>query len=128
MAILLDTHALLWWMNGDRRLSKKARAAMERKDAEIYVSTVSAVELAIKVRLGKLPEAVLLVHTLAASLNEQGFVPLPVSLEHGRLSGLLPGDHRDPFDRIIAAQSLLERMPVVTSDAALATFGVEVVW
>ncbi len=101
---------------------------MERKNAEIYVSSASAVELATKVRIGKLPEAVLLAHTLAATLSEQGFLSLPISLEHGRLSGLLPGDRRDPFDRIIAAQSLLERMPIVTADKALAAFGVEIVW
>ncbi len=128
MAILLDTHALLWWMNGDPRLSRKARAAMERKNAEVYVSAASAVELATKVRIGKLPDAALLVHTFAATLSEQGFVPLAISLEHGRLSGLLPGDNRDPFDRIIAAQSLLERMPVITADKALAALGIEVVW
>ena len=100
MAILWDTHALMWWMNGDPRLSRKARAAMERKNAEIYVSAVSDVELATK----------------------------GGSLEHGRLGGLLPGVHRDPFDRIIAAQSLIERMPVVTSDLAIATFGAEIIW
>ena len=114
-------------MNGDLRLSRKARAAMERKNAEICVSTASAIELAMKVRLGKLPKAVLLVHTLAATLSEQGFSHLPVSLEHRRLDGLLPGVHRDPFDPINAAQSLIERISVVTTDLAVAAFGVEIV-
>ena len=109
-------------------MSRKARAAIERKNAEVYVSAATAIELSTKVRIGKLPQAALLTHTLAAALNEQGFLALPVSLEHGRLSGLLPGSRRDPFDRIIAAQSLLERMPVVTGDTALATFGIEIVW
>ena len=101
---------------------------MEKAEAEIYVSAVSAIELATKVRLGKLPEAAVLTHTFAAALDEQGFLHLPISLEHGRLSGLLPGLHRDPFDRLIAAQSLIEHMPVVTIDSALVSFGIEVVW
>ncbi len=128
MAILLDTHAFLWWMNGDPRLSRKARNAMEKDGAEIYVSAVSAVELATKVRLGMLPEAAMLTHTFAARLAEQEFRHLPISLEHGRLAGLLPGMHRDPFDRILAAQSLIEHMQLVTVDPALQSFGVEVLW
>jgi PIN domain nuclease of toxin-antitoxin system len=101
---------------------------MEKDDAEIFVSAVSAVELATKVRLGKLPEAAVLTHTLAATLAEQQFLHLPVTLEHGRIAGLLPGAHRDPFDRILAAQSLLEHLPLVTADPALRGFGIEVVW
>lgn len=115
-------------MNGNPRLSANARAAIEGESAEIYVSAVSAMELAIKVRLGKLPEAALLTHRLGESLAEQGFLPLPISIEHGRLGGLLPGNHRDPFDRLLAAQSIIESLPIVTSDAAFAAFGVEVVW
>ena len=128
MAILLDTHALLWWMIGDPRLSPRARAAVGAERAEVLVSAASAWELAMKVRLGKLPEAARLAHRLAESLAEQDFKPLPISLEHGRLGGLLPGPHRDPFDRILAAQALLEDLPLVTIDPAFAGFGVKVLW
>jgi PIN domain nuclease of toxin-antitoxin system len=128
MAILLDTHALLWWMIGDPRLSPRARAAIAAERAEVLVSAASAWELAMKVRLGKLPEAVSLTHRLAESLVEQNFKPLPISLEHGRLGELLPGRHRDPFDRILAAQALLEDLALVTIDPAFAGFGVKVVW
>jgi PIN domain nuclease of toxin-antitoxin system len=115
-------------MSGNPRLSRGARAAIERGDAEVYVSAVTAMELAIKVRLGKLPEADRLTHRLVESLAEQSFRPLPVSIEHGRRGGLLPGAHRDPFDRILAAQSLIEDIPIVTNDRAFAAFGVAVVW
>ena len=128
MQILLDTHALLWWMIGDARLSPKARAAVGAESAEVLVSAASAWELAMKVRLGKLPEAARLTHRLAESLAEQNFTPLGISMEHGRLGGLLPGPHRDPFDRILAAQALLEDLPLVTNDAAFASFGVKVLW
>jgi PIN domain nuclease of toxin-antitoxin system len=82
----------------------------------------------MKVRLGKLPQAARLTHRLAESLGEQGFKPLAISLEHGRVGGLLPSDHRDPFDRILAAQALLEDLTLVTGDRAFAAFGVKVLW
>jgi PIN domain nuclease of toxin-antitoxin system len=115
-------------MNGDPRLSPKARAAVGAETAEVFVSAASAWELATKVRLGKFPEAARLTHRLAESLAEQSFKPLAIAIEHGRLGGLLPGDHRDPFDRILAAQALLEDMPLVTNDAAFVGFGVKRLW
>jgi PIN domain nuclease of toxin-antitoxin system len=115
-------------MLGDPRLSAKARAAVGAEKAEVLVSAASAWELAMKVRLGKLPEAARLTHRLAESLTEQNFKPLAISIEHGRLGGLLPGRHRDPFDRILAAQALLEDLPLVTNDAAFESFGVKLLW
>jgi PIN domain nuclease of toxin-antitoxin system len=124
----LGTHALLGWMIGDPRLSPRARAAVGAERAEVLVSAASAWELAMKVRLNKLPEAVPLMHRFAESLTEQNFKRLPISVEHGRLGGLLPGQHRDPFDRILAAQALLEDLPLVTNDPAFAGFGVKLLW
>jgi PIN domain nuclease of toxin-antitoxin system len=115
-------------MVGDRRLSPAARAAVGSESAEVFVSAASAWELAVKVRLGKLPEAARLTHRLSESIAAQSFKPLAVSIEHGRLGGLLPGRHRDPFDRLLAAQALLEDLPLVTNDPAFAPFGVNVVW
>jgi PIN domain nuclease of toxin-antitoxin system len=94
----------------------------------VLVSAASAWELAVKVRLGKLPEASRLTLRLAESLAEQNFKNLPISLEHGRLGGLLPGAHRDPFDRVLAAQALLDDLVLVTNDAAFSTFGVKTLW
>ena len=115
-------------MNGNPRLSANARAAIEHGKTEVFASAASAAELAIKVRLGKLPEAARLTYRLTESLAEQGFRPLAISIAHGQLAGLMPGIHRDPFDRILAAQSLIEGMPLVTSDPAFVGFGVDVVW
>ena len=128
MPILLDTHALLWWMIGDPRLSPRARAVVGAQNAEVLVSAASAWELAMKVRLAKLPLAARLIYRLSESLAEQDFKPLAIRLERGRLGGLLPGEHRNPFDRILAAQALLENMTLVTSDPAFVAFGVEVLW
>jgi PIN domain nuclease of toxin-antitoxin system len=115
-------------MIGDPRLSPRARAAVAAEKAEVLVSAASAWELATKVRLGKLPRAASLTHRLAECLAEQNFQPLAVSIEHGRLGGLLPGEHRDPFDRVLAAQSLIENLPLVSNDTAFASFGVKTLW
>jgi PIN domain nuclease of toxin-antitoxin system len=109
-------------------MSARARAAVGASSAEVFVSAASAWELAVKVRLGKLPEASRLTYRLAESIAEQDFKVLPVGLEHGRLGGLLPGAHRDPFDRVLAAQALLDDLVLVTSDAAFSTFGVKTLW
>ena len=115
-------------MIGDPRLSPRARAAVAAERTEVLVSAVSAWELSTKVRLGKLPQAASLTHRLAERLAEQSFQPLAVSVEHGRLGGLLPGEHRDPFDRVLAAQALIENLPLVSNDAAFASFGVKTLW
>jgi PIN domain nuclease of toxin-antitoxin system len=96
--------------------------------AETFVSAASAWELATKVRLGKLPIASRLTHRLPEILAEQGFRALAIGVEHGRLGGLLPGEHRDPFDRILAAQALIEDMTLITADRVFPTFGVKVLW
>lgn len=115
-------------MIGDARMSARARAAVGAESAEVFVSAASAWELAMKVRLGKLPAAVRLTDRLAETLVEQNFAALPIRLEHGRLGGLLSGVHRDPFDRMLAAQALLEDMALVTADPAFGQFGVKVLW
>jgi PIN domain nuclease of toxin-antitoxin system len=115
-------------MIGDPRLSPRARAAVGAPGAEVLVSAASAWELAVKVRLGKLPEASRLTHRLAESLAEQDFKALPIDLEHARLGGLLPGPHRDPFDRLLAAQALIDDLVLVTNDAAVSAFGPKTLW
>lgn len=128
MRYLLDTHALIWWWLGDPSLSDRARQAMTADDHEILVSPVAAIEIGIKVRRGKLP-------ALRAPLSDfdevnalDGFQALPITTGHARLAGLLPSDHRDPFDRLIAAQALLENLVVVTRDHEFTGFGCEVLW
>jgi PIN domain nuclease of toxin-antitoxin system len=128
MRLLLDTHALLWWLAGDAQLSPAAREAIGNPAHELFVSAASAWEVATKHRLGKLPGAGPLVVDFAREVRRQGFQPLPITPEHGQVAGQLPGPHRDPFDRMLVAQAREEKLAVVSNDAALRAFGVALVW
>ncbi len=125
--LLLDTHALLWWLAGDERLSAHARSAIEGA-SRVHVSAVSVWEIAIKTQLGKLPQGELLLAELPTVLERQGFVSLPIEARDGHMAGLLPSHHRDPFDRMLAAQSLRLGLPLVSNDPAFAPYGLMLVW
>ena len=126
--LLLDTHALLWWLLDDPCLSVIARAAISDAASPVLVSTASAWEMATKQRFGKLPRVGVIVGRLPVYLRESRFEPLPIGLEEARLAGSLPGGHRDPFDRMIAAQARLHGLSVVTLDPELARLGATVLW
>ena len=128
MRALLDTHALLFWLDGDRRLSGGARRVIRDETNEILVSAASAWEIGTKVRLGKLPGAVAVAEDLPGCIASQGFAPLEISVRHAQLAGQLPADHRDPFDRMLAAQAQIEGIPIVSNDAALDAFGIRRLW
>jgi len=128
MKLLLDTHALYWWMIEERRLSMKARKAISARASQIYVSPASAYELAYKHREGLLPKAAPLVRNFDAELAEEGFFHLPVTMEHGRRAGELADEHGDPFDRLLAAQALVEGMAIVSNDEKLSALGARRVW
>jgi PIN domain nuclease of toxin-antitoxin system len=128
MKLLLDTHTLLWWMGDERRLSAKAQKAIASRASEIFVSAASAYEIAWKVRAGALPKAAALVMNFENELSNEGFLPLQISIEHGRRAGELAGAHRDPFDRLLAAQAIVEDMPIVSNDAQLAALGANRFW
>jgi PIN domain nuclease of toxin-antitoxin system len=128
MRLLLDTHALLWWQTDDERLSTTARAAIADASNEILVSAASAWEIATKIRLGKLggvPEAATRFGEL---VNADGFHHLPVTHIHALRAGSYALEHRDPFDRMLAAQSAIERLALVTCDEAFAAFPVTTLW
>src|SRR4051794_22100199 len=108
--LLLDTHALIWWIGGDPRVSTPVRAAIEEADNAKFVSAASAWEIATKHRLGKLPGAGPLAVDFERVTAAQGFVPLDISVAHALDAGNLPGIHRDPFDRILIAQARTERL------------------
>ena len=127
-SLLLDTHALLWWLVEPEKLSTHAHAAIDDPAATIFVSAASGWELATKVRLGKLPGAEGLLQDLASLLQQQGFQPLAVQLHHGVHAGGYRQAHRDPFDRLLAAQAELEGLHLVSLDPALATFPCRLVW
>jgi PIN domain nuclease of toxin-antitoxin system len=126
--LLLDTHVLLWWLAGDRRLSMRVRRALADPATIGLVSAASAWEIATKVRLGKLPGAEPIAADVAAVIASQGFEELAVSVRHAQRAGLFSLDHRDPFDRMLAAQSELEGVPLASNDRALDAFGVVRIW
>ena len=128
MRLLLDTHALLWWVADAPRLSRRARAAIAAPGNECLVSAATAWELAIKVSLGKLKVDGDLARFLGEQLAVNRFRSLPVEVSHAVRVARLPFHHRDPFDRLLAAQALEEGATVVSADAVFTRYGVKRVW
>ena len=126
--LLLDTHALLWWLAEPKRLSNRAHAAIASPSRQVFVSAASGWELATKVRLGKLAFPDQLVAELGDVLKAQGFELLAIQFRHGLQAGAYPQAHRDPFDRLLAAQAELEQLTLVSLDPALAAFPCELLW
>ena len=127
MQMLLDTHALLWWLAGDARLSRRARAAIGKQDNTVLVSAASAWEIATKHRLGKF-DASALVGRMGSMLASQQFGTLDVTVDHAERAGALPGGHKDPFDRLLIAQAQAENLAVVSNESVFDAYGVAVVW
>lgn len=128
MRLLLDTHTLVWAMNGDRRLSAAACAAIVSPANTVLASSASIWEAATKFRLGRFPEAALLADNpgrILASLEIEG---LPISMEHARLAGSLAHAHKDPFDRMLAAQALLGGLALVSIDLVFDELAVSRLW
>ena len=128
MRVLLDTHTLLWWLDGDRRLSRRARSVIAADDHTVLVSAASAWEISTKVRLGKLPGATEVAAELPAILRQQNFEPLPITVVHALRAGNLPGPHRDPFDRMLIAQAHDEDLALVSNERVFDAYGVRRVW
>jgi PIN domain nuclease of toxin-antitoxin system len=128
MRLLLDTHALLWWLAGDARLSARARAAITDEVNIVFVSAASAWEVATKVRLGKLPGAEFLAQEFQEHLARQNFRALVISVEHAQRAGSLPGPHKDPFDRMLIAQSQAENFTLVSNEIVFDRYGVVRLW
>lgn len=123
MKVLLDTHAVLWWFADDPQLPPQAEALIDDPLNTVLVSAASAWEICTKVRIGRLPTGQSLCDDFSGYLQRFHFTPLPISVEHGRLAGRLPGSHRDPFDRMLAAQALVEGVTLLTNDPAFAGLG-----
>lgn len=128
MKLLLDSHALFWSLLSSSRLSHTAVRAMASEDSEVYVSVATAWEMAIKVGLGKWPEVREIVDRFEQEIELSEFRLLPITVAHVRTAGLLKSDHRDPFDRLLAAQAMTEGLTLVTSDASLAGLGATCLW
>ncbi len=128
MQALLDTHALLWWFADDPELTKAARKIIATTNNAIFVSAATAWEIATKVRLGKLSTAADLVANFLAHLDREGFQTLAISADHAIRAGLLPGPHRDPFDRMLIAQAQAENMPIVSNEVLFDSYGIRRIW
>ncbi len=128
MKLLLDTHALLWFLSGHLSLSARAAAAIADPENMAYVSAATAWEIATKYRIGKLPAAAPLIGRFGETLKRHNFFELPITLAQAERAGALPGEHRDPFDRLLIAQALMERMRLVSVDAQMDAFGVDRLW
>lgn len=128
MRLLLDTHALLWWLNGDRRLPLKVRRAIATESNKILLSAASAWEITTKARLGKLPGARDVAADVAGCVAGQGFVSLDITVIHAQRAGSLAGEHRDPFDRMLIAQGQIEDVAVVSNDVVFDRYAVRRIW
>lgn len=128
MRLLLDTRALIWWLAGDEALSLRAREAIADEGNTVAVSAASAMEIATKHRIGKLPHAALLAQDFEAIVAGQGFDELAISVRHARLAGEMNIAHKDPFDRLLIAQAQAEDMTLVSNEALFDGFAVKRLW
>ena len=128
MKALLDTHTLLWWLDGDEQLSTIARDWIGVASHSVLVSAASAWEIATKVRIGKLPGAVEVAARFQECLMVQGFTPLDISTEHALRAGSLPGPHRDPFDRMLIAQAQSLNVPLISNERIFDNYGIRRIW
>jgi PIN domain nuclease of toxin-antitoxin system len=123
--LLLDTHALLWWLTDNPRLSHAAEAAISSPENDVFVSTCIGYEIAYKQRLGRLPP---LPENLHGRLRRERIDVLAISLKHALAAASLPGPHRDPWDRIMMAQAVAEDCHMITLDKVFTDYGIAVLW
>jgi PIN domain nuclease of toxin-antitoxin system len=128
MRVLLDTHALLWWTLEEPLLSAKAHDTIANFENEVFVSAASVWEIATKFRLGRLPQAAPLAHSLRGQMRKLAFSELPISFVHAETAGLLPGPHRDPFDRMLIAQALTDGLLLISNESLFDAYNVRRVW
>ncbi|MDQ7048616.1 MAG: type II toxin-antitoxin system VapC family toxin [Enterobacterales bacterium] len=119
--LLLDTHAILWWLSDAPQLGELARKTIADPQNLVYVSAASIWEMSIKSAMGKLKVS----DDLDSIIEEEGFIPLPISLYHGKQAGRLPKHHHDPFDRMLIAQAQAEGLQLVTKDKQIALYGID---
>lgn len=128
MHLLLDTHALLWWLTDDERLTTDSRNAIGDSHNDVFVSAATAWEISIKHAIGKLTGLDELIPRYAELLAADGFQSWPITHAHALRAGSYPAAHRDPFDRMLAAQAELDGFRLVTRDPAFAQFGTRTLW
>ena len=125
MKLLIDTHALVWWLTANLRLSQAADAAITDPLNQLYVSACVGYEIMYKQQLRRLPP---LPGNLPDSLRRDRIITLPISLDHAVAAAVLPGPHRDPWDRMMMAQARIEALTVVTVDQVFQAYGIPTLW
>lgn len=128
MDLILDTHALVWLLLGHEEFGNQQRSKIENPENRIFLSAVSGFEIANKHRTGRFPDAPPILELMDQRFANFDWIHLPVELQHARLAGTIASPHKDPFDRLLAAQSMIENIPVMTVDRRLAELGARVVW
>jgi len=128
LRLMLDTHAFLWWLDGDRRLPPRIRALIRESSNEVLVSAASVWEITTKARLGKLPGAADVAADVPACIESQGFVGLPITVSHAQRAGTLAGPHRDPFDRMLIVQALSEGVTIASNETIFDAYRVTRLW
>ena len=128
MQLLLDTHALIWWLEGSGRLSMPAQLAIADDENDVLVSAASAWKIATKSRLGKLPGVAALARDVSGAIASQDFAELPITVADAVRAGSLPGLHRDPFDRMLIAQAQARDLLLVSNETLFDAHGVRRLW
>jgi len=128
LRLLLDTHAFLWWLDGDPKLTAPARSAITADPAQVSVSAATAWEIATKARIGKLPDALDVAADVLGCIVRERFRPLAVTVEHAQRAGALPGPLQDPFDRMLIAQAMQDNLHLVSIERAFDVYGVARLW
>jgi PIN domain nuclease of toxin-antitoxin system len=128
MRILLDTHAFYWWTTGDQSLSLTARAVIADRQNEIYISAVSVWEIVTKFRSGKELGFAYLAANVAGEIAAQGFNELAITVRHAETTSNLPTHHKDPMDRFLIGQAIVEDMTIVTTDPQFSKYAAKLLW
>ena len=128
MRALLDTHTFLWWVTNQPQLSETVSSILQDRQNQIFFSAASGWEIAIKAQLGKLEIPSQLEDFIASQLDLNSFQVLPIELKHALHIYHLPIHHKDPFDRILIAQSQVENLPLLTLDPQIIKYGINVIW
>jgi PIN domain nuclease of toxin-antitoxin system len=128
LRLLLDTHALVWWLEGAPKLPSRTSRIIADSGNVILVSAASAWEIATEFRLGKLPSMALMIADIEGHVRAEGFQPLAVTVRHAQRAGGLPGPHNDPFDRVLIAQALEEGCTIISNEAVFDRYGVPRSW
>ncbi|MFA7173847.1 MAG: type II toxin-antitoxin system VapC family toxin [Kiritimatiellia bacterium] len=126
MKYLLDTHCFLWWFTEPERLSANTSAVIRNQKNQIYLSAASSWEISIKHRLGKLPLPIAPFEYVISRMNSCDFAHLPINHQHALLAGSLPLHHHDPFDRMLIAQAVFEKMTLITVDSKIQLYDVDI--